>query len=173
MESIIDKLRKIKKLADEGFVGEAAAAKAMLSKLLDKYNLTIDDLSDTTIKPRLFFAKGAHDKRVFLYCCAKVLGHERGIEAAYDRRKPYNVYIDATDYEFVELSNLYAFHKANFKKEFDKALEEFYAAYRYTHDLYPSDVEETTGDIDEETVKRILAYIGGMGKVQYLKQLHD
>jgi hypothetical protein len=48
-EGIIEKLHKIKALADKGVQGEATAAKAMLDKLLAQHGLTMEDLGDTLL----------------------------------------------------------------------------------------------------------------------------
>ena len=45
-ESRIEKLRKIKALADNGVSGEAIAAQEALDRLLKEYGLTLEDISD-------------------------------------------------------------------------------------------------------------------------------
>lgn len=48
MDAIIEKLKKVKALADAGIGGEKTAAQARLKKMLKKHNLTLADLEQPT-----------------------------------------------------------------------------------------------------------------------------
>jgi len=131
MESIIEKLNKIKILSEKGIDGEAQAAKIALQKLLNRYCLTFEDLNDHVKKMRSFAAKEDNDQSIFIMCCYKILGGERLKSIYGNKSNPGKLYIELTDYEYADLSEFYAFHKCNFRKEFKQMKADFKKAYQF------------------------------------------
>jgi hypothetical protein len=174
MELIIDKLKKIKELSERGINGEAKAAKAALEKLLAKYSLTVESLSSETKIIYCFKAKEGNDRAALFMCVLKVAGNE-GIKTMYRIKgeKANNIYVDLTEYEFAEVSQLYDFHKHNINKEFEKTINSFQQAYQYRHRLYASDKTEDGREMTGEEIMRILKYASDMDDVQFYKEIEQ
>jgi len=142
MELIIEKLKKIKKLAEEGFDGEMQAAVYLLNQQLKKHNLTIDDLQDEVEKERCFTAIGDNERFALLMCCLKVIGIDRSYGLKYYRGELKKQYISLTEIEYIDISQMFDFHKKNMKKEFEKMVLDFQKSYQYKHGLYASENSE-------------------------------
>lgn len=173
MELIIEKLRKIRTLSEKGIDGEAEAAKRSLEKLLAKYGLTVEDLSLEVRKERIFKAKTDNEKAVFLMCCFKLIGAEETQKAYSFKGKPNEFYLELTDYEYAELSQLYAFHKRNMNREFEKMKTDFQKAYQYKYNLYASKraSSDTGKEISGDEMMRIFKYAAEMDDVHFLKAI--
>ena len=73
MELIIEKLKKIKELAERGYAGEALVAREKLHMLLNKYGLTIEDLEDVQINSYKFKYITVQERSIILQCISKVI----------------------------------------------------------------------------------------------------
>jgi hypothetical protein len=111
MEIIFEKLKKIAVLAEQGSPNEKEAAMDLLKKLLKKHNLSIECLTDNTKKKRCFTTSSGNTIAVLLMCVFKIVGAERSKEMYGYKGERNKFYIDLTDFEFVELNNLYNFNK--------------------------------------------------------------
>ena len=173
MESIIEKLNKIKTLSEQGIDGEAQAAKAALEKILNRYKLTFEDLEDHVKKMRSFAAKEDNDKAVFIMCCYKILGGER-LDLIYGSEiYPGKLYIELTDYEYAELSEFYDFHKRNYRKEFKQMKTDFKKAYQYKHNLYSDTPSQDAREITGDEMFKIFKYASEMQDVSFYKSLTE
>jgi len=171
MELIIEKLKKIKSLSEQGIDGEAQAAKHALQKLLKQYNLSLNDLADDIKKERCFFAKENKDQDVLLYCCLKILGADRYKTLYRYKGERSKLYIELTDYEFAELSEYYDFHKRNYRKEFKQMETDFIKAYQYKHNLYSDTPSEDARALTDEEMLKIFKYASEMQDVSFYKAL--
>ncbi|MDR0829235.1 MAG: hypothetical protein LBN95_03875 [Prevotellaceae bacterium] len=174
METIIEKLKKIKTLAEQGFSGEMQAAKITLERLLKKYNLTVEDLSNEVKKQRYFIAKIENDRVLLILCSYKIIGL-RTSELYNYKGEPNKFYIDLTDYEFAEFSELLYWHKINMKKEFNQFVIDFRKAYQYKHNLYCSDKipEDREQKLSLGEIERIIKISSEMQDVKYLKAIEQ
>jgi len=168
MELIIEKLKKIKALAEQGYEGEAQAAKLALEKLLKMHGLTLADLNDSVKKERCFLAKSENDKAALIMCCYKIAK----FNSVYGyKSEPNNYFIELTDYEFAELSVLYDFHKRNIQKEFKQFTKDFQSAYQYKHNLFSSEKIEGGRKTTAEEIIKIQKFASEMQDVVFYKQL--
>jgi hypothetical protein len=172
MELIIEKLKKIKELSERGIDGEAKAAKYALEKLLSKYGLEIESLNSEAKIKCCFKSRQDNERAVLFMCILKVAG-EAGIKSMYVLKgeKSAGVYVDLTEYEFAEVSQLYDFHKRNINKEFKKMRDSFQQAYQYRHNLYSSDKIEGGKKITREEIKTILKYASEMDEVKFYRAI--
>jgi hypothetical protein len=175
MELIIEKIRKIQALAEKGIDGEAESARRSLEKLLVKYGLTMEDLSGEARKERVFKAKTDNDKAVFLMCSFKIIGADETKKVFCLKGAASEFYLELTDYEFAELSQLYDFHKKNINREFKKMKADFQRAYQYKHNLYSSKEPsiDTGRKVTGEDMMRMFKYASEMDDVQYRKAIES
>lgn len=170
METIIDKLKKIKELADRGLDGEAVSAKKKLELLLSKHNLTIHDIEGEELVRRHFKYIGSWHKRLVMQtvssCCNR--------EVDFFRNSFYKsmLLVDLTDLEYAESLNKLDFHLKQFRKEKKKAENAFFAAYIHQHHLFGvSSGEESGEEISHEELMAILSMMEKLEKVSYMKGL--
>lgn len=176
MESIKDKLRKIKALADHGVAGEAKAAQYQLEKLLAKYNMCIEDIFDDTLKQRKFKVPKGQDQ-LFFQTLSSVIGN-RFKECYYYKGKPSEQYIKLTDIEYIDIEQMFSFHSKQVKKELKKTVENLYTAYYYKHDLFNKDKQAVEVDSDDSSMSyeeyiEIMAMKDRLQDVTFRKQLNS
>lgn len=170
METIKDKLKKIKALSEQGYFGEAENAKLLLNRMLEKYNLSLNDLKNDELIVRKFKVERMFNT-VFVHIVAKITG-DRYRDIFYYKGKPSVQHIQLTDYEFVEIQQMFDFHKKQYKKEFEKQILIIKKAYIHKHNL----AQDSTGDseskdVDMDEIRNILSAMDRMEDRFYHKQL--
>lgn len=137
-ESIKAKLLKMQALAENGCQGEAEAAKRMIEILCRKYGVSIKDILSEQVKTKRYvfeIGRTPYFKTLFVHCHSKVMDKS---EMAYYQRSPSKIALDLTPLQYAELSNLFEWHKANFKKDLDQTIDNMVNAYINKHDLFSS-----------------------------------
>jgi len=130
-ESLIDRAKKIYELSVRGIDGEKENAKRMLDLFLKKYGLTLEEIAGDVRKSRVFKISSNDDE--FLLIHSVKVTCDSGIYKSVVEK--YRV-VDLTDYEFIQVSELYEFHKQNFKTEKKKVINSFEQAYYHKHGLF-------------------------------------
>ena len=171
METIIEKLNKIKNLAEKGIAGEALAAKRALENLLKKYNLTMEDLTNDIKKVQCFTAKNTNERAVFLMCCFKIIGADRSQKIYNYKGKSNTLYLELTDYEYAEISQFYEFHRKNINKEFKIMISTFQQAYQCKHDLYSFTKIEHPKELTVAEIIKIRQLASTMEDVTFYKAI--
>jgi hypothetical protein len=110
--------------------------------MLDKHGLTIDDLDSEIRKERFYKYTTKANKSIILQVIYSILG-ERD---KFSNKSYKEVYVDATDYEHIQIVEKIDFHLENFAKDRKQILIDFESAYIHKHRLFPED----SGDTDEE-----------------------
>lgn len=162
--------KKIYELTKRGESGEKENAELQLRKLMEKYNFTIEDLEED--KKDWFCFKYEWDfylsrKLLFqiLYMVCPYAYYEKG-----DKR--YEIIVECTAMEKIEIDALYAFYLEKLKED----IELFYSAYIHTNILF-SKIEgekKEQKEYTEEEMKKleqISRMMLGMEKHTYYKQL--
>ena len=172
METVKDKLLKIKALADKGCAGEAINAKLLLDKLLDKYNLTIDDLSGVELKNRRFNVP-KNKMFLFYHIVYNVIG-KRAEDLFYYGKKTTAQYAKVTDFEYLEISSMANFHFRQLDKELRKQQKTITGAYIYKHSLTvkSEDADDRAVRSDEELLAMLKA-IDDLEDIYYRKQIKN
>jgi hypothetical protein len=172
-EKIRDRLLKLKELAERGCRGEAVAAELALKRLLEKYNLTPENLALEEKKWRWINpGRGKYAKQLLFQCCYNVLN----VCELEVKRYKNEIGLELAAYEYAELMNVYEWHKKNFDLEKKKLEEDLFEAYLYKHDIYShtdNDLEGNENDnVDLESISRILRLAANLKDVTYRKQLN-
>lgn len=188
-DEILNKLLKVKKLAEKGSEGEKQNAQKLLDRMMKQYNITEEDLEQDIIYAHGYIVNEEYEKRLFVQVTANVrkdiavafLGDvklkdkdslmqflkSRGWEKS-------NCLLDCTDSEFIEIVTKYEMYIKDFKKQ----LETFYYAYLSKNDLLIEATEEENKNhelTDEERDKIIksLQMMGGIDKLTIYKQIEN
>ena len=169
METIIEKIKKIKELADRGYQGEAIAAKHKLELLLAKYNLSIHDIEDNELKMRHIKYKDAWNKKLVLQTVASCT--ERELSFYRNSYYPGHILVELSDLEYVEVLNKLDFHRKQFEKEKRKAEKAFFTAYIHQHELFGNGGGKGGKKLTLEEMMAIWGMMENLEKVSYHKSL--
>lgn len=173
-DKIKDRLLKLKRLAEQGYKGEALAARRALENMLKKYGLTIDDLCDAKVEWRWIKAGSNKELKKILHQC-----HFQVIDKLNSTYKEYKgeIGFELTPAQYADLMSLFEFHATQFKKERAKILKNLTQAYIKKHEIWGvsddecSDQPKKKEPISRDDVNSILALADAMEDVSYHKQL--
>lgn len=122
-----ERLRRIKRLADNAEGHEKKAALAAYEKLKALYNMTDDDVNEIVLREVGFTYKDKWEKKLLHQCIYSVLGNTK---IAIYRRK---IYVKCTPVEEQELSLCYSVYKT----ALDRHLKDSVSAFIMKNNIYP------------------------------------
>jgi len=170
-QQLKERLLKLYELSKRGEGGEKVNAEVFLNKLLEKHNLTIDDIDSNVPKRRYYKYTTKANMRVIIQVLFKTLGAKAKIGQLPSYKE---VSIEVNDYQHVQILEEIDFHLDNFKKERKKILEDFKQAYIQKHCLYSTDSEPSKKEMtkeDLEQLERIIAMQGNLSNDSYTKKI--
>ena len=170
MELIVEKLKKIKELADRGEAGEALAAKEKLHNLLSKYGLSIEDLEDVKISSYKFKYVSVAERQIIIQCLAKVLDQPR-MTYSWHKNKKKEFFVEMTEWQYIEATVLINFHIKLFRKELKTQIGALVTAYNIKHDLFPKTSSVETKELSDEERARLIAIYQSLEDNLFQKQL--
>lgn len=178
MDRIIDKIKKVMALAEQGEAGEAQAARIALEAMLQKYGLKLEDLKNEKRHERTFQLKTLKECIIFYQCLANLFGKKSEAyrnTGIYKRQKM--VAADMTDLEYADFAPFFEFHLENYRKERKKIMNSIMEAYVNKHKLFASDSGEEDQPEDEKIdfdhCLMVLGMMGTMAQVSYRKKLKE
>lgn len=174
MDKIIDKLKKILALAERGEQGEARNARIKLENELNKYGLTIDDLRSEHKISRIFPYKTKDEMTLFFQILISVCGRKsEETEGARYNSKRKQISVNLTDLQYIEILNMWEFHRKQLNKEKKRLLRDLIEAYINKHDIFDPNAEPSQiDDIDWERINRIMKLANGMEDIHYRRSLN-
>lgn len=177
MDRIIDKMKKVMALAEQGEAGEAQAARIALESMLQKYGLKLEDLKNEERHERIFQLKTLKESMIFYQCLANLFGKKsEAFRKSGTYRRQKMVAADMTDLEYADFAPFFEFHLENYRKERKKIMNSIMEAYVNKHKLFApdSDAEDPEdGKIDFDHCLMVLGMMGTMARVSYHKKLKE
>ncbi|MGX9758876.1 DUF2786 domain-containing protein [Clostridioides difficile] len=127
MDILLEKIRKVKALADNGIGGEQESAQRILNRLMKKHSISIKDLEVKDVEKYYFRYKDDIEKKILV----QVIGIVTGLDYAYKvhRRKEFKV--ECTIAKKVTIDMYFDFYK----KAFNKELKSFLYAFFYKNNM--------------------------------------
>jgi hypothetical protein len=170
MELIIDRLKKIKELAERGVEGEAAEAKRKLAILLMKYGLKIEDLEDVKVYQYKFKYITIQERQIILQCIAQVTDDPELTYSHYkDKKKEF--FVKLTEWQYAEAKAMIDFHIKLFRKELKAQLAALTSAYCAKHSLFAASAKSGGSKLTPEELARLLAIYSALDDKIFRKQL--
>jgi hypothetical protein len=160
----IERLKKIKQLADRGIDGEAEAAALMLGKGLKRLGLTLAHLQSVERTEQQIGYDNDMEKRLISQVVASM-----GLQPftrTRNGRMLKKVCVDCTPTELAELTLRLEFYLITFRKE----CEDLYVAYIYKHDIFPAAniaAANSGPEMDMERAKKLHNMMQGLGDETY------
>lgn len=165
-------LKKIKALTDQGASGEKEAAEAILIRLMEKHNISWDELEEVETHLVWFRYYDDFDRRLLRQTIILVTGGEGSFYTHRNREggrtlKEYG--LDVTSAQEIELRARLDFYRAAYKEEQDI----FFLAFIHKHRIFdPNDIDDS--EPTEESMamaRRIYGMMQSMENKDYRKQL--
>ena len=135
-ESILNKARAVNELAERGIEGEAEAAKAKLILLMAKYGLTLEEIGGETTQDYEFICATEEEcdlLRQVIYTVCQTRSLKLG-----SYLRPGHKWSELTAYQYVEVSEMYAFYRTLFRKEIKKLKASLVNAFVNQHHIFPA-----------------------------------
>lgn len=167
-----ERLKKVYALALAGVDGEQAAAKAILEKLLKKYDLDFSDLDEDIVNGYVLEYHGEEQEQLLIQCIYKVTNKPLAynklqyVESGRTCRTKLKAY--CTEAQKVEILFLFDFYKKLWEKERAALL----VAFIQKHSLF-GNASKGGGQkrYTDDELKKIFALMDGLSDDQPLKQL--
>ncbi len=176
-ESLKAKLRKLQALAENGYHGEAQAARRAIETLCTKYGISMDDVLDFDKQKEYTFeiGRGKDMMHLFIRCLANVCPID-GMKYCKPTRS--SIRLRMTAMTCTEVSALFDWHKQNFERELKQMRMDFMTAYIGKHNLL-FDTERNGGSTDDltvediEKIRRIWKFREAMSDSSYHKMIAE
>lgn len=160
---IIDKLRKIEKLANCGIDGERKNAARMLRDLLSRHGLTLEDLAEENKKEYRMNYRTIWEKMLLIQIYAKVIGSSR---VTYSKRRgKTGIFFKLSVPQYIDFMAMYKIYRPALKKEMDTLCSAFFAKHNIQN-LPPKNYEDQK--LDKEESERIWRMAMGLRDVVML-----
>lgn len=163
-EAAIERLKKIKELADRGIDGEAAAAHEKLQQGLKRFGLTLADLQGIKRTEQQIGYDNDGEKRLVSQIVASM-----GLQAYTRTRNGHTlkkICVDCTPTELAELTLRLNFHVIAFRE----ACADLLVAYVHKHELFPAaNIKHTNSEpeMDMERALKLHNMMQGLGDETY------
>lgn len=167
-ERLLEKLKKVRAIAERGVGGEKESAERTLAALMERYGITEEDLEDTKTSMHWIRYKTKWEEKL-LYQLAYMylgIGPAFGCMGTYTGRTRKKVWIECTVAQYIKIEADFAFYSA--------VMEEmglFYQAFLQKNNLFPppelaremTEEEEKAG-MDLDRIEKLQAMMGGMDR---------
>lgn len=166
-ERLLEKLMKVKALAERGEGGERESAERTLASMMERYGISNDDLEDSRVSTHWIRYKTTWEKKLLHQLAYMYLGegHSFGCVGTYTGRSRKKVGIECTPAQYIEIEADFAFYSAVMEEE----MGIFYSAFLQKNHLFlPPELarknteEEDAENLDLERIAKIQAMMDGI-----------
>ena len=169
---LLEKLKKVKARKERGEGGEIAVAEATLARLMEKYDISEEELGDEKRRRYDFSYHGKEQKKILRQIVYKVTngGYANDLIYTYSGRPcKTKLAADCTVAEKVEIEYLFNFYADLYERE----REAFLAAFIQKHSLFPDKPPEGVEPqrISEEEYLKMSALMHGMSDESPLRAI--
>lgn len=168
-ESVLEKLRKIARLAERGYKGEANNARRKLENQLAEYGLTMEDVLGNAKQTRTFRYSNKREFRLFL----SVFVHRFGTESEEFKGATYNkaskkINVDLSDIDFADFAPEWDYYRTEFARELRKTEEAMLVAFVNKFDLFNKTPKDDASDkkISKADLERLRRALGLMRNIE-------
>lgn len=168
MSNILELAKKLKALADRGIGGEKLNAERMLTELLKKHNISLEEIEEPDRRDREFDCQKKQED-VMKGCIYSVMGKD--VDIYRYRSKKTGYIVSCTNAEYLEIDASFAF----FWRHYTEELKIFLRAFIQKNKLIPFDADsydraELTPE-EERELNKTLAMMEMMDRKSLRKAL--
>lgn len=190
-DRLIERLRKIKSLADKGVDGESDSAKMLLERLCDEYGISEETLIENPVRMYSLHGDGDTEFRLLHQICVRY-GEDNGVSTSCatplsakgkkrilsslvksidGSKKTDNCVVECAAADFVNIAAMFDLYRTALKKDF----ETFYYAFLLKNDLLSTSKGSDNGkkptEEEVEMAMKALQMSNSIGRTEYRKQL--
>ncbi|MCK9348867.1 MAG: DUF2786 domain-containing protein [Sphaerochaeta sp.] len=168
-KAIIDRINKVRNLANRGIGGEQDNAQTIVEELMAKYQITEAELNYELSQEFRWFRFSTRfplSKRLL----AQVIFSVVGGRSVYKEGKSTKLGVDCTIAEAIEIEAKYHFYKTIIKEEMDV----FFLAFANKHNLFPpEELRPATGRDSGISRSKLLAMMEALDTHSFRKQIGE
>ena len=177
-ERLLEKLMKVKALAERGEGGERESAERTLTAMMERYGISDADLEDNQVSTHWIRYKTVWEKKLLHQLAYMYLGdgHSFGCVGRYTKRPRKEVGIECTPAQYIEIEADFTFYSAAMEEE----MGIFYSAFLQKNRLFPppelareNTEEEDAESLDLERLAKISAMMDGIEHHTRHKAIED
>ena len=162
LEKIKALLKKVMELSQRGEDGERIVAQQKLDALLDKYGMSVEELSEE-VKDRIFKCSGQERITILSQCIAVATSLQRKVYTS--PLMPNRVFCSLSASEYITVLEMFKFYC----KEYNNQKKKFLSAFLLKNDLIPT-TKDSSSAINEKKIIEMYALARGISKANF-KQL--
>jgi len=161
--NLLNKLRKIRELAEHGIGGEKTNAIRKLKQLLKKHGLEYEDVfKEEPDKTWAIFPYSDKQQRIILLQCLFKL-KATSKDLTYKQITDSKIAFFLTSWETLELTHLYSYYRKLWKKQLDDVLTAFVSL----HELVSGEGLGTGEDMTQDELEKFVNLARGMRDSEY------
>ena len=179
-EEILNKIRKVQALAEQGVDGEKESAEKRLAEMMEKYDITWEDLGKEEEIIFWYTAKGKDWKMLInqilgingiRHAFVEPNGQDKNtkfLRSCADRPRGANVVMICSRVKFIELTTAYEIYQ----RSFDEHYESFIYAFLFRNNLLGTGGgDHQTTPEEQRMLERSTMMLSGIEKAQIHKQI--
>lgn len=186
-QEILDKIMKVKALADQGSEGERVNAEKKLKILMDKYGISDEDIVSDKVEMYLIDTENQLFVQLLVQISNVVAGHDLkifGIENSPEKAKKElanmgygdenaNIAIECTKAQFVEIKMMFDIYKEDLKTQIDTFMYAYFSKNKLL--AKPKEGDERKQATQEELEKAFKAAMmeQGIDKKEFYKMIEN
>lgn len=172
------KLYSLYKDAAANDTKEAQAAKYMLDKLLEKYNISIEEFIEEKRKEFGFRWWSEYDKMLIQQIVYQLYGDKNRPEIyRYRGTRSKFTYMKLTNAEYIDIAERYDFYREALKKELNRIMQVTYSAFVQAQELYPPedllDKESSKDKSSYDDLAEMFAIARNMKQQKFAKKIEN
>ena len=165
-DKIIEKLKKIAALAEQGVGGEKTNAVIILERLLKKHDLTWEDLKDEDKTAIYYFTYKNRWEKSILFACADRATN--GIKTYRQVRSRNKLGLEMTPIQNIEFCCLWEYYKRLWRKEIKRMTTAFVLKHHLYIDSSEEDDDKSRNKLSAEEIEKIRIMIYGLSESKYI-----
>lgn len=172
-ERILEKIKRVRALAERGVDGEKDSAAALLDRLMKQYGISEAEIAEERREIAWFRYKTPLERKLLNQVIYTVTGRiPYGCVGRYTGRTRKQIGIECTAAERLEIEISFEFYNAALQQE----LERFYIAFLQKNRIFPDnpiDDAREIGEMSLEEAQRISMMMAGMDEHTRRKMLES
>lgn len=134
---LLERLNKIKALADRGVGGERENAEALLSRLLEKYNVSEEELILDTPSEHEFRFWGHYGADLFNQVVYSIVPESQIMRYRY-KKNCHTRFVKCTEAEAIQIKETFEFYR----NHLDEGFKNYYTAFIMREEIFPENPPE-------------------------------
>lgn len=167
-KTLLNRLIKIKALADYGSAGERTSARLMLNRLLAENDIDETALIKASRKTYKFSYANQYERQLLfqVYCKVLRVNDIRYHKNPDPKKRSKSLFFLLTVKQYLEIKRQYEAYRIEFKKDLDRVSDSLISAYVSKHNLWSGVRGDDDSKINKKDFELIIALIRDLKEVK-------